>query len=77
MRAPTREREALATPNAHPPGPPSGSRTCHSTTQLLLQQDPTVFQGIQLALDGVHLSVDVLLRDVLVSLDLLNNALIT
>lgn len=42
----------------------------HSTTQLLLQQDPMVFQGIQMVLSGVHLPVDVLFRDVLVSLDL-------
>lgn len=33
-----------------------------------------MFQGIQLALDGVHLSVDVLLGDVLVSLDLHDGA---
>lgn len=32
-----------------------------------------MFQGIQLALNSVHLSVDVLLGDVLVSLDLPDN----
>jgi hypothetical protein len=36
-----------------------------------------MLQGIELALDGVHLSTDVLLRDVLVSLDLPNSALVT
>ena len=33
-----------------------------------------MFQGIQLALDGVYLSMDILLRDVLVGLDLPNSA---
>lgn len=36
-----------------------------------------MFQGIQLALNCVHLSVDVLLGDVLVSLDLPDNAPVT
>lgn len=60
-----------------PPTPcqaPHSPHTVHSTTQLLLQQDPTVFQGIQLALDGVYLSMDILLGDVLVGLDLPNSA---
>lgn len=60
-----------------PPQTLPGSRTIHSATQLLLQQDPAVFQSIQLALNGVHLSIDVLLRDVLVSLDLPPNILVT
>ena len=70
-------REAPVTPKSHPPGPPSSPRTIYSATKLLLQQDPTVFQGIQLALNSVHLSVDVLLGDVLVSLDLPDNAPVT
>lgn len=36
-----------------------------------------MFQGIQLALDGIHLSVDVLLGDVLISLDLLDSTPVT
>lgn len=54
-----------------------GARTVHSPTQLLLQLDPAVLQGIQLALNGVHLPVDVILGDVLVSLDLLDSTPVT
>lgn len=50
--------------------PGSTTRTTGPASQLLFQQDPTVLQRIQLALDGIHLSVDVLLGDVLVRLDL-------
>lgn len=50
-----------------------GAHTVHPPTQLLLQLDPAVLQGIQLALNGVHLPVDVILGDVLVSLHLLDS----
>lgn len=74
---PQRNHEGSRHPKSHPPGPPSSSRTIHATTQFLLQQNPTEFQGIQLALNGVHLLVDVLLGDVLVSLDLPDSTLVT
>lgn len=70
-------RESPGHPQGPPPGPPSSPRTIHAAAQLLLQQNPAELQGVQLALDGVHLSVDVLLRDVLVGLDLPDSARVT
>lgn len=69
--------EGLPSTHSPQPSPLGSSRTICSSTQLLFQQNATVFQGIQLALNSVHLTIDVLLRDILVSLDLPNNTLVT
>ena len=73
MAAPTLGKRLPPPESPHHRQAPHSPHTVHSTTQLLLQQDSTVFQGIQLALNGVYFSMDILLGDVLVGLDLPNS----
>lgn len=68
----TGERAALGSvlPHTHrQPSPP----TILSTAQFFLQGHPTVLQLIQLMLNGIHLPIDVFLRDVLICLHLPNH----
>lgn len=60
-------------PAPHPQTPHPTPRTILSAAKFFLQGHPTVLQLVQLVLDGIHLPIDIFLRDVLICLHLPNH----